>query len=91
MSILNGVKGFVKSKAGSLPLMLENCVDEESLISYTIQGNSVQDGTPSPETPVEVESVGEYDEASGKYKIPVITRGKNLLPVPFPRGDQKLI
>lgn len=61
MSILNGVKGFVKTKAGSLPLALENCVDEESLISYSLHGNSVQDGTPSPDAPVEIESVGELN------------------------------
>jgi hypothetical protein len=61
MSIVNSIKGFVKTKAGSLPLALENCVDEESLISYSLHGNSVQDGTPSPDAPVEIESVGELN------------------------------
>ena len=49
-----------------------------------IYGNSVQDGTPSPDNPVEVVSVGdlvddETDINYGKYKIPVKARGKNLL------------
>lgn len=59
MSIVNSVKGFIRTITGALPLTLTNCVDEESIIDYTLYGNSVQDGTPAPETPVEVESVGE--------------------------------
>ena len=59
MSIVNSVKGFVRTITGVLPLTLEGCVDEKSIIDYTIYGNSVQDGTPTPDTPVEVESVGE--------------------------------
>ena len=78
MSIVNSVKGFVRSVLGIPPLTLPDCVDEDSLINYTISGNSVQNGTPTPENPVEVESVGDYDEETGKYKIPVICSGKNL-------------
>lgn len=48
------------------------------LIDYKIYGNSVQDGTPTPETPIEIKSVGDYDEVTGKYKIPVRVRGKNF-------------
>ena len=65
------------------------CVMEYSkgknLRNYEIYGNSVQDGTPSPDTPIEIQSVGDLvtDTASeyyGKYKIPITVRGKNLLP-----------
>ena len=59
MSIVNRVKGFVRTVTGVLPLTLTNCVDEDSIIDYTLYGQSVQNGTPTPETPVEVESVGE--------------------------------
>ena len=71
MSIVNSVKGFVRNITGVFPLTLPNCVDSKSIIDYTIYGNSVQDGTPTPTTPIEVESVGEYDETTGKYKIPI--------------------
>jgi hypothetical protein len=71
MSIVNSVKGFVRTITGSLPLTLEGCVDEKSITDYKLYGQSVQDGTPTPDTPIEVESVGEYDETTGKYKIPV--------------------
>ena len=59
MSIVNQIKGFVRTVLGIPPLTLPDCVDEDSIINYTIDGNSVQDGTPTPENPVEVECVGE--------------------------------
>ena len=59
MSIVNSVKGFVRNITGVFPLTLPNCVDEESITDYTIYGNSVQDGTPTPDNPIEVECVGE--------------------------------
>ena len=59
MSIVNQIKGFVRTVSGIPPLTLPDCVDNDSIINYTIDGNSIQDGTPTPETPVEVESVGE--------------------------------
>lgn len=79
MSIVNGVKGFVRTVSGVPPISLEDCVDSDSLIDYKLYGNSVQDGEPTPEAPVEVQSVGEYDSETGKYKVPVVARGKNLL------------
>ena len=53
-----------------------------NLKDYKIYGNSIQDGTPTPEAQIEVRSVGELvteGEYTGKYKIPVRARGKNLL------------
>jgi hypothetical protein len=43
---------------GTSPLTLDRSVGK-SLRDYKIYGNSVQDGTPSPDNPVEVESVGD--------------------------------
>lgn len=40
MSIVNRVKGFVRTISGIPPLTLEKCVDEESLIDYSIKGAS---------------------------------------------------
>ena len=48
------------------------------IISQTIKGYTVQDGTPTPDTPVEIESLGELQE-DGSYKVAVKTCGKNLL------------
>lgn len=76
MSIVNSVKGFVRKISGMSPLTLPDCVDNDSLINYTIDGNSVQNGEPTPDTPIEVESVGEYDGETGKYKIPVVCGNK---------------
>ena len=59
MSIVNAVKGFVRTISGIPPITLPYCVDDESLIGYSISGNSVQNGEPTPENPIEIESVGE--------------------------------
>jgi hypothetical protein len=56
--------------SGVPPITLEKCKGA-NLVDYKIYGNSVQDGTPTPETPIEVESVGDYVETEKKYKIPV--------------------
>lgn len=56
---------------------------EPKIVSSKIYGNSIQNGEPSPDTPVEVQSVGDLvteGEYTGKYKIPIIVRGKNLYP-----------
>lgn len=89
LSIVGKVKGFVRSVSGTPPIALEACADNMSIIDYKIHGNSIQDGTPSPDNPVEVQSVGELvtDETDinyGKYKIPVTARSKNLF-------DEKLL
>lgn len=59
---------------GTPPLTLTNCKGGK-LVSYTITGNTVQDGEPSPDVPVEVLGVGNYDTVTGKYKIPVTVSG----------------
>ena len=60
-----------------------------ALKDYRIYGNSIQGGTPTSEAPIEIQSVGELiteGEYEGKYKIPIIVRGKNyfdLDKIPF--------
>lgn len=73
------------ASAEGVPLVLENCVKNKKMKQLEVYGNSVQKGTPTPETPVEVESVGELvtdvnDTNYGKYKIPVTVRGENMIP-----------
>lgn len=54
-------------------------------VSYRVSDTDIDfcQKTPTPEAPVEVESVGEYDETTGKYKIPVKISGKNFVPYPY--------
>lgn len=82
MSIVNQAKGFVRSVSGILPLTLEGCVNEESITNYKIYGQSIQDGEPTPDNPIEVKSVGEYNESIGKYEIPIIIRHQNSSAAP---------
>lgn len=47
--------------------------DGTAITSYLISGNTVQNGTPTPTNPVEVNGVGTLD--SGQYKIPISSGG----------------
>ncbi len=75
-NLISALKRFIKTVSGVPPITLLNCIGSKSLVNYKIYGNSVQNGTPTPDSPVEVESVGELvtdetDANYGKYKIPV--------------------
>ena len=49
---------------------------EQGIKTLKIYRNSVQDGRPLYNSPVAIQSVGDYDETTGKYKIPVkVTNG----------------
>ena len=65
MSIVNSVKGFVRTISGVPPLMLEDCVDDKSVINYQIYGNSEQFSSILPEGYVPVE----YIESNGTQYI----------------------
>ena len=45
------------------------------LEDYRISGNTVQDGTPSPEAPVDVVGCGAWDEANQSFKLPLTVNG----------------
>lgn len=72
--------GVIAELTGTLPLTIDS--DGSELIDYRIYGESVQDGTPPPEEPAEVQSVGdlvidEIDPNYGSYKVPVTVSGEN--------------
>ena len=72
--ILN--QGKWETVEGVPPLTLENG-KYGKIRNYKIFGNSIQDGEPTPEAPIQVKSVGdlvtnETDINFGKYKIPVV-------------------
>ena len=85
-------RDYLKSKYQNTAVKLANaegvpCVLEYSkgknIRNYEVCGNSVQSGTPSPESPVEIQSVGDLvtdteSEYYGKYDVPVTVTGKNL-------------
>ena len=57
---------------------------------YTSEGTedfTIEKTIPSQDTPIEVESVGEYDETTGKYKIPVKVSGTNIFDGLLQLGD----
>ena len=44
-----------------------------------LYGRSIQDGEPSPDTPIPIVSVGEYNEETEKYEVGIGVNGANLL------------
>ena len=77
-------KSIPYTTATGCTISISDHLEGESVIDCKIYGNSVQNGTPSPDNPVEIQSVGDLvtDEASeyyGKYDVPVIVHGKNLI------------
>lgn len=74
--------------ASGYPISLTDHLEGERVIDYKVYGNSVQDGTPTPDTPIEIRSVGNLvtDTSSpyyGKYDVPVTVCGKNILTYPY--------
>lgn len=79
-----------KTISGTPPLTFNS--NGTPLIDYTIYGNSIQDGTPTPTSPVAVNGVGTL--SSGNYIIPISTNGViniNLNSVPTTRKIKKLV
>lgn len=76
-SKMNGGRDRLHELTGTPPLSFK--AKGKPLTAWSITGNTVQNGTPTPENPVEVQGVGDYDSETGLYKIPVVTRGNNLL------------
>ena len=70
MALMRGVnfRGYLR-KASGYPLTLTDCMDSD-IVSLSVAGNAVQDGTPSPDAPVEVVGVGDKTEPYG-YRVPI--------------------
>lgn len=58
---------------GTLPLYFSS--RGNPLSDYLISGNTVQDGTPSPDMPVDVVGCGVWDETRQSYKLPLTVNG----------------
>lgn len=72
-----------EASAEGYPLELSNCKKYKPMRDLMVYGNSVQAGTPTPDEPIELQSVGKLvtdttDVNYGKYKIPIVQRGINL-------------
>ena len=62
------------------PMTVTDHLGGENVLDYKIYGNSVQNGTPAADTPIDIQSVGDLvtDTASeyyGKYDIPLYVGG----------------
>ena len=89
---MNTLKDYVNYKlthadkvaeAEGYPLTMQNCKKYKKVKDLKVYGDSFQEGTPTPDNPIEVQSVGELvtdttDANYCMYKIPVVVKGKNL-------------
>lgn len=61
------------------------------LKDYRIYGETLQDGTPSPDMPVDVVGCGEWDSVANSYKLPVTTtNGTDTVSTPIYIGSEPL-
>lgn len=78
---------------GTLPLRYIG--NGKPLTDYMIYGNTVQNGTPTPEAPVDVVGCGVWDETNRSYKLPLTVNGTEypiyLGQVPTTRRIKKLV
>ena len=64
------IRGLIKSASGTGNLVLEDCVDAH-IRSLEISGNTIQDGEPTPNTPIAIQNANDNG-------MKVILHGKNL-------------
>lgn len=62
-------KGFTRETSGTVPLTINGI--GKDLKAWSITGNTVQNGTPTPENPIEVQAVG--DRTGNLFKAPKYT------------------
>lgn len=54
---------------------------------FEMSGKTTQDGTPTPDAPVEIVNAGRLNEDTGKYEIDVKVTGKNIVNIPDISAD----
>lgn len=54
-------------------------LEDKKITELAIEGRSIQNGTPTPDAPIEIENIGTYNEETKKYEIEVKETGKNKL------------
>ena len=65
-------KGFTKETSGTVPLTINGI--GKNLKDWSITGNAVQNGTPTPDNPIMPEGCGDLETVgtkAGQYKIPI--------------------
>lgn len=54
---------------------------------FGMSGKTTQDGTPTPDAPVEIVNAGRLNEDTGKYEVDVKVTGKNIVNIPDISAD----
>jgi hypothetical protein len=82
-----------KTITGTSPLTFKGL--GQPLTDCIVSGNAVQDGTPTPEAPVDVQGCGEWGSTKQQYKLPLTVNGTEypiyIGQVPTTRMVKKLV
>lgn len=54
---------------------------------FSMSGKTTQDGTPTPDIPVEIVNAGRLNEDTGKYEVDAKVTGKNIVNIPDISAD----
>ena len=71
--------GKIREYTGTVPATIKT--DGSPLLDYLITGNTIQNGTPTPENPIMPQSCGELEtsgEHSGQYKISILSNSTTM-------------
>lgn len=73
----NKADAIVETASGTLLNVKDS--SEAFFEDFSMSGKTTQDGTPTPDAPVEIVNAGRLNEDTGKYEVDVKVTGKNLI------------
>lgn len=76
----NKADAIVETASGTL-LNIKDSAERKNK-GFEMSGKTTQDGTPTPDAPVEIVNAGQLNSDTGKYEIDVKITGKNIVNIP---------
>lgn len=76
----NKADAIVNTVSGTL-LNIKDSAERKNK-GFEMSGKTTQDGTPTPDAPVEIVNAGQLNSDTGKYEIDVKVTGKNIVNIP---------
>lgn len=80
----------ILTKVSGYPVTVTDCSEKQTPNSFVICGNSVLSGVPSPDTPVKIKHVGDYNAETGLYDIPISENGNTVGTVSLPEPLKRI-
>lgn len=81
----NKADAIVETASGTL-LNIKDSAERKNK-GFGMSGKTTQDGTPTPDAPVEIVNAGRLNEDTGKYEVDAKVTGKNIVNIPDISAD----